>query len=55
MTEEEQLLSIARTLRGDLSAFDDLVHLFQDSVIRFVWNLLGDQDAALDIAQETFV
>lgn len=55
MTEDEQLLSIDRTLRGDLSAFDALVRHFQDSIIRFTWNLLGDQDAALDIAQETFL
>ncbi len=55
MTEDEQLKKIESSLRGDLSAFDELVRHFQDSVLRFAWNFLGDQDAALDIAQETFI
>lgn len=55
MTEDEQLESINRTLSGDLAAFDELVLHFQDRVLAFVWNIIGDQDATLDIAQETFI
>jgi RNA polymerase sigma-70 factor (ECF subfamily) len=41
--------------RGDAAAFDELVLRNQERILRLASRLLGDEDAALDAAQETFV
>lgn len=40
---------------GDLDAFDGLVRDHQTMVWRYLRHLLGDDDLALDVTQETFV
>jgi RNA polymerase sigma-70 factor (ECF subfamily) len=40
---------------GDAGAFDGLVLRHQERIHRLAWRLLGDAEAALDAAQETFV
>jgi len=40
---------------GDAGAFDTLVDRHQGRVYRLAWRILGDRDAALDAAQESFV
>lgn len=52
-TEEAGLL--ARCLRGDLDAFDELVRAQQSRVYNIALRLLGDPEAAQDCAQDTFV
>ena len=50
-----ELLSIQAARQGDLEAFNNLVHLYQDSVYRLALSLLQERQAAEDIAQEAFV
>lgn len=46
---------VARSRSGDREAFSALVLRFQDIVYNIIHQRLGDADAALDAAQETFV
>ena len=50
---DEQLVRRARA--GELRAYDVLVARYQRPVYSYVYRLLGDADAALDVAQETFI
>lgn len=40
---------------GDAGAFDALVDRHEGRVYRLAWRILGERDAALDAAQDTFV
>jgi RNA polymerase sigma-70 factor (ECF subfamily) len=40
---------------GDLEAFALLVDRYQERVLAAAWHLVGDRDAADDLAQDTFV
>lgn len=46
---------VKRSRSGDREAFSTLVIQFQDTVYNMVYQRLGDAEAALDAAQETFV
>ena len=46
---------ISAFLKGDKSAFDRLVLVYQDSVYNLCYRLMGDFTEANDMAQETFV
>jgi RNA polymerase sigma-70 factor, ECF subfamily len=46
---------LARTRLHDPAAFERLFHRYYDSVYRVVYRMLGDDDAASDVAQETFL
>ncbi|MBP1632014.1 MAG: polymerase sigma factor SigM [Acidobacteria bacterium] len=46
---------IARYLRGDMAAFNDLMRAHEDRVFAICLRLLRDRDAALDATQETFI
>lgn len=50
---EDLLIQAAR--RGDLEAFNQLVLTYQGQVYALAYRLLGDQDAAADVTQETFL
>ncbi len=51
--DEEQL--IARSQRGDVNAFNQLVLHYQPAVYGVVYRMLGNADVAADIAQDTFI
>jgi RNA polymerase sigma-70 factor (ECF subfamily) len=51
---EERSL-IERSRRGDVAAFDRLVHAYEKSVFNTAYRLSGSYDDASDIAQEAFV
>ena len=53
MMNEEQLISMAQD--GDLTAFNALVLRHQDAIFNHAYRMLGDFDAAEDVAQETFI
>jgi RNA polymerase sigma-70 factor (ECF subfamily) len=46
--------TISQVLRGDVDAFRLLVEKYQDSIIRFAANLIGDSHIGEDVAQEVF-
>lgn len=47
--------SIQAAQRGDLEAFNNLVHSYQDSVYRQAFYLMQERQSAEDIAQEAFM
>ena len=55
IAREEEALLIARSQRGDVNAFNQLVLHYQHIVYNIVLRMLGDRDAAADVAQETFI
>lgn len=48
-------LVIERAQAGDAAAFDQLIVLFQRKVVSTAWRVLGNQEDALDAAQEVFI
>jgi RNA polymerase sigma-70 factor (ECF subfamily) len=48
-------LVIERAQSGDRPAFDQLIILYQRKVVSTAWRVLGNQDDALDAAQEVFI
>ena len=44
-----------RVKEGDEEAFTELVESYQDRVVNIFSNILGNQDAAEDLAQDTFM
>jgi RNA polymerase sigma-70 factor, ECF subfamily len=48
-------LVIERAQSGETAAFDQLIILFQRKVVSTAWRVLGNQDDALDAAQEVFI
>jgi RNA polymerase sigma-70 factor (ECF subfamily) len=46
---------IERYLRGDVSAFNDLMRAHQDRVFAICLRMLRDREAALDATQDTFI
>jgi RNA polymerase sigma-70 factor (ECF subfamily) len=52
--DDEELL-IARSQRGDVNAFNQLVLCYQQTLYGTVFRMLGDQDLAADITQDAFL
>jgi RNA polymerase sigma-70 factor, ECF subfamily len=50
---ESQLVLEAQ--KGDLRAFNELVLIYQDVVYNLAYRILGDEDSAEDITQDTFL
>ncbi len=46
---------VDRARRGDLDAFEEIVHARMDTVYRLSFAILGDEAEARDAAQETFI
>ena len=53
--EEPDPAAIRAAARGDTLAFEALVRAYQVPVWRFLRHLLGDESAAEDVTQETFI
>ncbi len=54
MTNEEQRL-VEAGQQGDVEAFNQLVKLYEVRVYNLCYRMLGDADAAADVAQDTFI
>jgi len=52
MDEEKEI--IAKAKKGDKSSFEKLVLKYTKGLYSFVFNILGQQEAAQDVVQETF-
>lgn len=46
---------IDRCLSGDDTAFDEIVHQYEDMVFNLAYRLLGGYDEAVDLSQEVFL
>lgn len=46
---------IARSLRGGADHFEALVHRYQRPITGYVYRMLGDFEASLDVTQEVFI
>jgi len=46
---------VKRSSDGEQEAFEPLVRRYSDSIVRFVYHMVGDFQTAEDIAQETFI
>jgi len=51
---EEQGL-VRRAQRGDLNAYDELVHRYQERIYATVYHMTSNHEDANDLAQETFI
>src|SRR5213080_4113187 len=51
--DEEQL--IARSQRGDVNAFNELILRYQQTTYGVVFRMLGDADIAADVTQDAFI
>lgn len=51
-TDEEL---IARFQEGNMYAYDQIVHRYQDQLVNFVYMFLGDRSDSEDVVQETFL
>jgi RNA polymerase sigma-70 factor (ECF subfamily) len=52
---EDELSRVRAARKGDLEAFNDLVREYQDSLYRWVYRLVSDEDLAEDITQTVFL
>ena len=55
MADESERELIERHMAGDPSAFDRLFEMYHRKVANLAYQMLRDEDAALDVAQETFL
>ena len=51
--DEEQL--IARSQRGDVNAFNELILHYQQTTYGVVYRMIGDADIAADVTQDAFI
>src|SRR5919198_2552021 len=46
---------VVRALAGREEGFEELVRRYQRPIVAYVYRMVGDYDAALDLAQEVFI
>ncbi len=46
---------VARAITGREDGFEELVHRYQRPIAAYVYRMVGDYDAALDLTQEVFI
>ncbi len=51
--DEKEL--IGRVQHGDEMAFAEIVRIYKDKIVNFLWQLTGDYQRAVDLSQETFM
>jgi RNA polymerase sigma-70 factor, ECF subfamily len=54
-TYDDELAVATRAARGDHAAFGALVRTYEPRLLAYLVQMLGDQEAARDVAQETFL
>jgi RNA polymerase sigma-70 factor, ECF subfamily len=55
LASDDEMKLIARSQRGDVGAFNQLILCYQQSVYRTAYRIVGDPDVAADVTQDTFV
>lgn len=51
--QEAEVIMLVRA--GEIDAFTDIVEQYQSPIIRYLYRLTGDYEAARDLAQDTFI
>lgn len=46
---------VVRTVSGSHDGFEELVRRYQRPIVSYVYRMLGDHDASLDVSQEVFI
>jgi len=46
---------VVRALSGRADGFEELVRRYQRPIVAYVYRMVGDYDAALDLTQEVFI
>jgi RNA polymerase sigma-70 factor, ECF subfamily len=52
---EEDLGLVLEILKGNIDSFNIIVNKYELSILRFVYNIVRDKEAAEDITQEVFI
>lgn len=55
LARDDESLLIARSQRGDVNAFNQLVANYQQIMFGTVFRMLGDPDVAADVTQDAFI
>src|SRR5579872_4287982 len=51
----DDAMVVAAVRAGDLNAFTSIVEKYQVRLARYLYRLVGDEETALDLAQDTFL
>jgi RNA polymerase sigma-70 factor (ECF subfamily) len=51
---DEQHL-VGRLQTGDEAAFAEVVHIYKDKIVNYLYQITGDYQRAIDLSQETFI
>jgi RNA polymerase sigma-70 factor (ECF subfamily) len=51
--DEQRLVTLIQA--GDESAFAEIVHIYKDRIVNYLFQMTGDYQRASDLAQETFI
>jgi len=51
---DEQHL-VGRLQTGDEAAFAEIVHIYKDKIVNYLYQMTGDYQRAVDLSQETFI
>jgi RNA polymerase sigma-70 factor (ECF subfamily) len=51
--DEQKLISLVRD--GDETAFAEIVRIYKDKIVNFLFQMSGDYQRAVDLSQETFL
>ncbi|MFQ6108690.1 MAG: RNA polymerase sigma factor [Candidatus Aminicenantales bacterium] len=54
MSMDEQEL-VQRIQQGDEMAFAEVVRIYKDRIVNYLWQLTGDYQRAVELSQETFM
>lgn len=54
MRMDEQEL-VCRIQQGDEMAFAEIVKIYKDKIVNFLWKITGDYQKAVELSQETFM
>jgi len=55
LARDDELQLVARSQRGDVNAFNQLVLHYQQATFGIVFRMLGDRDAVADVTQDAFI
>ncbi len=55
LARDDELQLVARSQRGDVNAFNQLVLHYQQATYGVVFRMLGDRDVAADVTQDAFI